>query len=165
MVWQVLAAQAVVGGVSKGLSALANKKALMAKESAMEIELHQTLHANNVAVMQKRAASAIRGNQAGSLAGVNAARKDDFSAINSFALQRASMRAETEAGFINAAAGTSIDAVDAGLAYNKETGEEKKTAGLESLASADTEGSSDDSGIGALDDDESKEQFIPYSGL
>ena len=134
MVWQVIAAKAVVGAIGGTLSAIAQKRQNDRQEASLERAMRSQLHSINAQSMRARGSAATRGNYAGASLGVNEAKDASMSSIDAYAMQRQSLRLSSTAGFINAAAGTSIDVGSAVGQYRSEQVEIEKTEKLESLS-------------------------------
>ena len=133
MAWQAMAGAAGLDAVGKTLSAITNAQMNKAKEEQMRRALRATLHANNEKLMRSRSSYAVKGIAAGVSLGVNEERQAAMRNLSEFAVQSDSLRKSTQAGFINAALGSSVSVAQAVGSYRTEQLESQRVEKLESL--------------------------------
>ena len=134
MAWQAMAIKAAVGAIGNTMSAISDSRKNQASERLLEQGISSFVHTNNVSLTRERASQAVRGFVAGTSVGVNEERQNTINAMGEYAMQRDALRSATQAGFINAAMGTTLDATETGLEYRRQGREEAETQELELLA-------------------------------
>ena len=127
-------AKTALGAATGTMSALANKASNDRQEASLLRQLQRQLHVANSSSVRKRAAAAVRGSLAGASLGVNEYQGNVFNAIDTYNMNRQSLRASTEAGIISAASLTLVDVSSSVGEYRSEQRTISKTEELEYLA-------------------------------
>ena len=134
MAWQAMAIKAAVGAIGNTMSAISDSRKNQASERLLEQGISSLVHTNNVSLTRERASQAVRGFVAGTSVGVNEERQNTINAMGEYAMQRDALRSAPQAGFINAAMGTTLDATATGLEYRRQGRAEAETQERELLA-------------------------------
>ena len=135
MAWQVAGALAGLDAVGKTVSAISQSMINDKAEDNLEKDLIANLTISNQNLHREQASAAVKGNAAAVSLPVNETRQKEHQMLRESGMQRHSLRAQTQAGFVNAALGSSIAAVGAYGEYSSEQFTKKQTSEMESRVS------------------------------
>lgn len=134
MSFYAAAAKVALGAGAGTMSALANKASNDRQEASLVRKLHGDLRKANSDSIRNRASAAVRGSLAGANLGFNEYNQSVYTTIDTYNMNRQSLRASTESGIISAATLSLVDVSSAVGEYKSEQRTINKTSELESLA-------------------------------
>lgn len=129
-------AKTALGAATGTMGALANKASNDRQEASLKRELRAKIHSLNSNSVRARSSAAVRGFEASANLGFNEYNQSVYSVIDTYNMNRQSLRASTEAGIISAATLSLVDVSTAAGEYKSEQRTITKTAELESSAAS-----------------------------